>query len=371
MFEEGFKAGREQSAQLCVYVGDEMVVNLWHSISNPAYTKDTLTNIFSSSKNMTSVAMAMLHDKGLLHYDAKIVEYWPEFSGDGKEGITVADLLRHDAGLLTFQWSLRVQTFGEMYEEALPRFPYKGKREYHGLTRGFLANELFRRIEPSGSTIGEFLKREVSSKFGIRVFIGITDDEIDDYEPVVNSGLISASRTAFATLPYLSWPALVKELVWSSVPFKIAGQAVTPLVVNEEQLRRAELPSACANASAEGLAKVAAFLANQGNLDGEEMMSKGTWKMMHAGVTDSVLMRDEATTHFSQGGVSRYQSEDFFCCGRDGFWCWMGYGDSVFQWHPELRIGFAYIPSRLEWSDLTNGRGGLLQEEVVNCVKRK
>ena len=49
LFEEGFKTGREQSAQLCVYVGDVMVVNLWHSISNPAYTKDTLTNIFSSS----------------------------------------------------------------------------------------------------------------------------------------------------------------------------------------------------------------------------------------------------------------------------------------------------------------------------------
>ena len=152
LFEEGFKAGREQSAQLCVYVGDEMVVNLWHSISNPAYTKDTLTNIFSSSKNMTSVAM--LHDKGLLHYDAKIVE----FSGDGKEGITVSGLLRNEAGFANFPVefdskelllteNIKNNSIGEVYEEALSRFPYKGKREYHGLIRGSLANELFRRIE--------------------------------------------------------------------------------------------------------------------------------------------------------------------------------------------------------------------------------
>ena len=169
-----------------------MVVNLWHSISNPAYTKDTLTNIFSSSKNMTSVAMAMLHDKGLLHYDAKIVEHWPEFSGDGKEGITVADLLRHEAGFANFlvefestelllTENIKNNSIGEMYEEALPRFPYKGKREYHGLTRAFLANELFRKIEPSGRTIGEFLMREFSSTLSVRVFIGITDDELDDF----------------------------------------------------------------------------------------------------------------------------------------------------------------------------------------------
>jgi hypothetical protein len=48
----------------------------------------------------------------------------------------------------------------------------------------------------------------------------------------------------------------------------------------------------------------------------------------------------------------------------------MGYGGSVFQWHPEMRIGFAYVPSRLEWSDLTNRTGGMLQKEVVRCVKR-
>ena len=93
LFEEGFISGREKSAQLCVYVGEEMVVNLWYSINNTTYTNNTLTTIFSSSKNLPCIAMAMLHDRGLLCYDAKIEEYWPEFKGNGKEGITVADVL--------------------------------------------------------------------------------------------------------------------------------------------------------------------------------------------------------------------------------------------------------------------------------------
>ena len=381
LFEGGFVAGREQSAQLCVYVGEEMVVNLWHSINNPAYTKDTLTNIFSCSKNLTSIAMAMLHDKGLLRYDARIQEYWPEFSGEGKEEITVADLLRHEAGYANYPLELesmevllaeniKKNSIGKLYKDSMPRYPTTGKREYHIVTRGLLANEVFRRIEPSGCTIGEFLRRELSDKFGVRVFIGVTEDEMDDFEPVENAGIVSASHTAISTLPYREWSSFLVEVMWNSVPFKVAGKRVDYLAVNQEQFRRAELPSGCANASAEGLAKVAAFLANKGKLSKERLMTEHTWKMMHAEVTDAGLIGDWCMTHFSQGGVNRYQTDDFFCCGRDGFWGWMGYGGSVFQWHPELRIGFAYVPTRLEWSDLTNSKGGLLQEEVVRCVKR-
>ena len=68
MFEAGFIAGREYSAQLCVYVRDKMVINLWHSVNNTSYTNNTLTTIFSSSKNLTSLALAILHDRELLRY---------------------------------------------------------------------------------------------------------------------------------------------------------------------------------------------------------------------------------------------------------------------------------------------------------------
>ena len=75
------------------------------------------------------------------------------------------------------------------------------------------------------------------------------------------------------------------------------------------------------------------------------------------------------------------------CCGRNGFYGWMGFGGSVFQWHPELKIGletqncfkfilnlfvfrFAYVPTLLNWVDLVNNKARLLQEEVVKCVTR-
>ena len=84
----------------------------------------------------------------------------------------------------------------------------------------------------------------------------------------------------------------------------------------------------------------------------------------------AALLGDTFMTHFSQGGVNRYLIDDFACVGWDGFLGWMGSGGSVFQWHPGYRIGFAYVPSLLEWSDPTNRRGGLLHEEVVKCTNR-
>ena len=72
----------------------------------------------------------------------------------------------------------------------------------------------------------------------------------------------------------------------------------------------------------------------------------------------------------AQPGVDYPDSSKEMLAQRDGYYGWMGYGGSVFQWHPELEIGFAYTPTLLAWYDLNNTRGGELQKEVVECVKR-
>ena len=106
MFEENFRAQRDDNAQLCVYVGDDLVVDLWGFSSDKNYDGDTLTNIFSSTKSLTAICMAMLYDQGLIKYTDKISKHWPEFVEHGKGEITIADLMRHEAGLAAFDQSL-------------------------------------------------------------------------------------------------------------------------------------------------------------------------------------------------------------------------------------------------------------------------
>ena len=92
MFERNFSRGAEESSQLCVYVGEEVVVDLWGSTSHSPYTGDTLTNVFSSTKSITAIAMAALVDLGLINYSDKICQHWPEFAEHGKGDLTIKDL---------------------------------------------------------------------------------------------------------------------------------------------------------------------------------------------------------------------------------------------------------------------------------------
>jgi len=100
----------------------------------------------------------------------RIVEYWPEFGQKGKEQTTVADLMRHEAGLATagpvsledcLPKNLRLNKVGKMLEESEQEWPEEGRRQYHGNSRGWIANEIFRRVHPEGSTIGRSKKNYI------------------------------------------------------------------------------------------------------------------------------------------------------------------------------------------------------------------
>merc|ERR1712088_942724 len=103
MFERNFSRGADETAQLCVYVGEEVVVDLW------AYTGDTLTNVFSSTKSITAITMAALVDLGLINYSDKISQHWPEFAENDKGDIKIMDLMRHEAGLASFDTPLDLE----------------------------------------------------------------------------------------------------------------------------------------------------------------------------------------------------------------------------------------------------------------------
>ena len=103
LFEDQMHTMAERQAQLCVYHRGERVVDLWaDKIGDSNFSADSIVNVFSSSKSLEAIAVAYLVDRGQISYDAKVTEYWPEFGANGKEGITVADVMRHEAGMANF-----------------------------------------------------------------------------------------------------------------------------------------------------------------------------------------------------------------------------------------------------------------------------
>ena len=394
MFEKNCERGAEDSAQLCVYVEEKKVVDLWWSMSNPKYTGDTLTNVFSSTKSLTAIAMAALQDKGLISYDEKISTYWPEFGQNGKEDVTVADLMRHEAGLAsldnppTFEdtWTenIKKNCLGSKIETEKCNYPThgKGKREYHGISRGWIANEIFRRMDPGKRTIGEYLMEDVAKPLNADVYVGARNEKFEDYAPTVEipmSSVLGESIKATFTdsavdvdfISLLGVFNMLRKIYAGAGASKPAFQPngvddmtkIGPLF-NMEAVRRGETSSANGNCSARGLALVAAAMANQGSINGVQVLSKQGCEALHKDPVEAPLF-GIWPTNFTQGGVNKFDQAS----GRDGYYGWFGYGGSVFQWHPELKIGFAYTPTYLHAFDLTNNRGRMLQQEAVKCAK--
>jgi CubicO group peptidase (beta-lactamase class C family) len=403
LYEHNMRTLAEKSTQLCVYHGEEKVVDLWASTTeNAEFSPDSLINVFSSGKSLEAIAIASLVGKGLISYDRRITDYWPEFGANGKGELTVAELMRHEAGLPALDSSIAPQDLlteaiklnkvGRVIEGHAQKYR-KGegnRREYHAVTRGWIVNELFRRVDPARRTIGEFLREDISGPLEVDVVVGVKEAELHRIKKVAPLGF------RFQFLESLK-PKFLKRRIEHNI-FQILGKVIRLIPAirnatvrkapppfrgmnlitcfNEPIVAMGETPSANANCSARGLAKLAAMMAAGGQWAGTEFLTKEGWRALH----DNPLQADMGfvTTSFTQGGVALFvepaqkssKADKALNVGREGFYGWMGLGGSLFQWHPQHKIGFGYVPTSLNILDLVNERGKAYQSEVISCVEK-
>ena len=399
LFERDLSTLAERNAQLCIYVGDEKVVDLWGSaIGDEAFHADSIVNVFSSGKSLEAIAIAYLVGQDLIKYSDKIVNHWPEFGQAGKQDLTIADLMRHEAGLASLSVSIEPEHLlpenikqnkvGEIIEQHAQFFKpgENTQREYHAVTRGWIVNELFRRVDPQGRTIGEFLQEEISQPLGASAQIGVKQENLQDRSPVKLVPFGYHLKQSFK-------PIFMGRKVKDNV-FQIGGKllplvprlrqrnsnpdAKAPFVgmdrvefFNEDIVARGETPSANAHCSARGLGKIAAVMANKGRLDDTTYLSEDAWQAMH----DEPVTRSMAfNTTFTQGGVAHFGGQSSTRLeraanqGREGFLWLDGTWWIYFPMEPGKQIGFSYVPTSLHAIDIVNERGKTFQREILRCV---
>jgi CubicO group peptidase (beta-lactamase class C family) len=402
LYTYNMQTSAESHAQLCVYYNDVKVVDLWASTAvGGEFSPDSLINVFSSGKSLEAIALASLVSKGLLDYNERIAHYWPAFAENGKGDLTVAGLMRHEAGLAAFDMSIKPDDLltdnikqnkiGGLIEGHKQRYREAGgsTREYHAVTRGWIANELFRRVDPEGRTMGEFLRQDISQPLGVDVVIGVNESELARRVDVEALGI-------GAHLLHSLKPKFFNRKVFHNF-FELIGRLLTILpsmrkgtsqgkpppfkgmkkvsFFNEPAVAMGETPSANASCSARGLAKIASMMAAGGKFEGTEYLSQSAWDAMHGELVEADMGFGRNT--FTQGGVAFFvESTDAstkvhkaFNAGREGFYGWMGLGGSLFQWHPQHRVGFGFVPTSLHVLDLFNERGKAYQAEVLACIK--
>ncbi|HEY6096322.1 MAG TPA: serine hydrolase domain-containing protein, partial [Gallionellaceae bacterium] len=184
-FAENFSLRGETGGACCVYHRGQKVVDLWGGVRNQAtgepWEEDTMVIVYSTTKGLAAMTLAVAHSRGLLDYDERVCTYWPEFAQNGKEAITVRQLLAHQAGLFAFAEQGERSVVADLDRLApvlarqAPAWEPGTRQAYHAITLGYYEGELLRRIDPQHRSLGQFFQDEIASKLGLDFYIRLPE----------------------------------------------------------------------------------------------------------------------------------------------------------------------------------------------------
>ena len=185
VFEENFALRGDLGAACCAYHRGEKIVDLWGGVRNretgDPWDADTMVIVYSATKGLAAMTLAIAHSRGWLDYDERVCTYWPEFAEHGKEAITVRQLLAHQAGLFAFDEPVDRDVIADLDRLAMvmarqkPAWEPGTRQAYHALTLGFYEGELVRRVDPCHRSLGQFFHDEIATPLGEEVYIGLPD----------------------------------------------------------------------------------------------------------------------------------------------------------------------------------------------------
>ncbi len=277
-FARNFAEHGDLGAAVAVYLHGEPIVDLWGGWYSPAqeraWDRNTLVNVFSTTKGLTAFCAHRLVEQGLLDVDAPVAQYWPEFAAAGKESIPVRMLLNHQAGMAAVRRPLVIEdmfswdTMTEALAEQEPWWAPGERHGYHALTYGWLVGEVVRRID--GRSLGTYWREEFAAPLGLDAHIG-TGPEFDGRI----STLVDAPPDPEAPdlLDLFGGPDSVGAAAFSNPP--IAGPDEQNITAGRDW-RAAEIPAANGHATARALARVYGGAANGGAIDGIHVLNPAT-----------------------------------------------------------------------------------------------
>jgi CubicO group peptidase (beta-lactamase class C family) len=338
----GFENGEEHGAQVAVYHRGSCVVDLvggWKDKDHTVpYGEDALQVVFSTTKGITSIAVAMCVEQGLLDYSEKVAAYWPEFAANGKGDITVAQLLSHRGGLytvdgpITLDEALHWDTVIKRLENTAPRFPVDSAHGYHAITFGWLAGELVRRV--TGKSLGTFVRDHIVGPLNAEFHIGLSEE----LEPRV-------ARLLAHPIPKFP-PDIARIMMERSAPGTRGAEALSVNgafgqgAFNKPEVHRAEIPGANGIGNARSLARI--YAATVGKIDGvrligDNVRNRATTNNTPHGEMDLVLVSE---TVFAMGFMLHCDRSLFSGPGAFGH---NGAGGSVSFADPHRDMGFSYV----------------------------
>ncbi len=362
-FAANFAERDELGASVAVVVAGEPVVNLWAGWADQARTRpwqrDTLTNVWSTTKAMTSLCANILIDRGELDPDAPVARYWPQFAAAGKQDILVRWMMSHRAGLSGLTVPVSVEDYYDwekittLLAAQEPIWEPGTVSGYHAMTWGFLVGEVIRRI--TGISVGQFFAAEVAGPLGADFHIGLDPADLGRCSEMAQIRLGEDEQAELAKAYANAHPAAVAALV---------NPPMTGAEANAPGWRQAEIPAANGHGTALALATVMGRVVD------------GSWQLiseaaLRAACTSQGRCVDlvlgipvEFGLGFALSGAEHHYGPNPAAFGHDGF------GGSAVCADPASGAAIAYVMNRMGRQLVDDPRKMAVLEAVYESIGR-
>jgi CubicO group peptidase (beta-lactamase class C family) len=333
-FSSIFADGLEHGAAVAAMVDGKIVADLWGGFADQAATRpwqrDTLVNVWSVTKGVMSLAIAMLVERGKLRYEAPIADVWPEFAANGKQSISLDLAMSHQAGLngLSVPMGIDGLYAWTPYADALaamaPLWAPGSRNVYHALSFGCLAGEPLRRVD--GRSPGRFMAEEIVRPLDIAFYLGLSEAEEHRVAEMIEGPGTSDWIGLMLTGPY---------------PHSCQNPTFTATMPNERAWRAAEIPGANGHGDALGLATIyGSLVAGKSRLLSANGLANATRPRFNG--ADACFGIPSIWGAGYRVGDASYGAK-----ASPGTFGHAGWGGSLAFADPDARIGFAFVTCRM------------------------
>ncbi len=377
-FTKNFSERGELGAACAVYQQGKKVVDLWGGYRDATrqapWEEDTLVLVFSVTKGMAAMTMALAHSQGLFDYDEPVATYWPEFAQQGKEHITIRQLLSHQAGLCLIDEPLNARILADLDAVATllarqkPVWEPGTKQGYHYLSLGLYEGELIRRVDPHHRSLGHFFQNEIAQPLGLEFYIGLPAD-------VPTSRVATIKGFHALEMPFHLDAMPLKMVMAYMNPNSLTRRTLgnpkfsSPAELDRPEYRAVELAAGGGIGQVRSVAKAYSVFA----LGGKELgLTQETFEALTqpsttppAGLHDEVM---QVKMRFSLGFFKPSSTFNFGSSIR-AFGI-PGAGGAFAYADPEAQIGFAYAPNKMGFYPWNDPREKALREALDRILKK-
>ena len=350
-FAENFMKRHELGGAFCVYRNGEKIIDLRGGVRDTTgapWEDDTMVVVYSTTKGLAAMAVALAHSRGMIDYDMPVSAYWPEFSQNGKENLTVRQLLAHQAGLFAFDEPVDKETvrdldrLADIMARQTPAWEPGTRQAYHAITLGFYEGELIRRVDPKHRSLGQFFQDEVATPLGLELYIrlpeSIPNSRLAVIEPLGFFKRIFGFPMKFALTMLNPHSNMYRALIVNP------GSAI----VHDDKTvysRNLEVPSGGGVGTAESIAKAYGVFAAGG---AELGLTRNTLDELAAPATPPTHgFYDECILTEAQFSLGFAKSAEMMGLPNQSVFGHPGAGGSIGFADPENGIGYAYVTNRM------------------------